>query len=251
MSPGAGPQPPGSADPRDRFDPPRAADTPDTLVGAAEQAGSLEDLAGLLRAMRRRHTRQSRDSALTYRELAQRTGWSRSAIAEYFTARTLPPADRFDALLTVLGALPGELRALADARDRVEEGRRRAAHVGRVSPPSDIAPRRLPPDTGLFTGRQEELARLLELARRTVPADSADAAGAAVISVIDGMGGVGKTALAVHAAHRLAARFPDGQLFVDLCGFAQERPPPGTKPTCSRCSRPTRAAWCWSPAGGG
>ena len=225
MSPGAGPQPPGSADPRDRFDPPRAADTPDTLVGAAEQAGSLEDLAGLLRAMRRRHTRQSRDSALTYRELAQRTGWSRSAIAEYFTARTLPPADRFDALLTVLGALPGELRALADARDRVEEGRRLAAHVGRVSPPSDIAPRRLPPDTGLFTGRQEELARLLELARRTVPADSADAAGAAVISVIDGMGGVGKTALAVHAAHRLAARFPDGQLFVDLCGFAQERPP--------------------------
>ena len=255
MSPGAGPQPPGSPDSRDRPEFPRAADTSDTVVEAAKQAGSLEDLAGLLRAMRRRHTRQSRDSALTYRELAQRTGWSRSAIAEYFTARTLPPADRFDALLTVLGASPVELRALADARDRVEEERRRvvpqnqdtpsrspsrpAAHIGRASPPSGTSPRRLPPDTGLFTGRQEELARLLALAERTLAertlaANSpgtagasgfANSPGAAVISVIDGMGGVGKTALAVHAAHRLAASFPDGQLFVDLCGFAQERPP--------------------------
>ncbi|NUR63427.1 MAG: tetratricopeptide repeat protein [Catenulispora sp.] len=250
MVPGAGPQPLGSPDSRDRPDLPRAADTSDTLVEAAEQAGSLEDLAGLLRAMRRRHTRQSRDSTLTYREMAQRTGWSRSAIAEYFTARTLPPADRFDALLTVLGAAPVELRALADARDRVEEVRRRvvpqnqdtpsraparpAAPVTRASPQSGTAPRRLPPDTGLFTGRQEELARLLELAERTLAADSpgtagapgfANSPGAAAISVINGMGGVGKTALAVHVAHWLAASFPDGQLFVDLCGFSQERPP--------------------------
>ncbi|NUT45865.1 MAG: hypothetical protein HOV94_00900 [Saccharothrix sp.] len=34
--------------------------------------------------------------------------------------------------------------------------------------------------------------------------------------VIDGMSGVGKTAFAVHAAHRLAGDFPDGQLFVHL-----------------------------------
>ncbi len=35
---------------------------------------------------------------------------------------------------------------------------------------------------------------------------------------MDGMGGLGKTALAVHVGHRLRARYPDGQLFIDLAG---------------------------------
>ncbi|RFS87326.1 helix-turn-helix domain-containing protein [Actinomadura spongiicola] len=42
---------------------------------------------------------------------------------------------------------------------------------------------------------------------------------------IEGMAGVGKTALAVHAAHRLAPRFPDGQLFVDLRGHSRKSAP--------------------------
>jgi tetratricopeptide (TPR) repeat protein len=42
--------------------------------------------------------------------------------------------------------------------------------------------------------------------------------GHVAISAIDGMGGLGKTALAVHVARRLTARYPDGQIVVDMAG---------------------------------
>ncbi|MEI7033611.1 ATP-binding protein [Streptomyces pratensis] len=42
--------------------------------------------------------------------------------------------------------------------------------------------------------------------------------------VISGAPGVGKTTFAVHHAHRVAPSFPDGQLFVNLCGFHPHAP---------------------------
>jgi len=81
----------------------------------------------------------------------------------------------------------------------------------------------LPASVQSFVGRQTEVSRLGDLVRQAL--DAAGAAGTVIISAIDGMAGVGKTALAVHAAHRLAGQFPDGQLFIDMHGWTQGHEP--------------------------
>jgi tetratricopeptide (TPR) repeat protein len=80
----------------------------------------------------------------------------------------------------------------------------------------------LPRDTTTFTGRTDEVDRLVRLAGE---ARDRDSDGSAVIFAIDGMAGVGKTALAVHAARRVIDRFPDGCLFLDLHGYTGSVPP--------------------------
>ncbi|PRY44786.1 AfsR/SARP family transcriptional regulator [Umezawaea tangerina] len=72
-------------------------------------------------------------------------------------------------------------------------------------------PAQLPPAVRTFAGRDRELADL----DAVLPA----ASGPAGVVVVSGTAGVGKTALAVHWAHRVADRFPDGQFYVDLRGF--------------------------------
>jgi tetratricopeptide (TPR) repeat protein len=76
----------------------------------------------------------------------------------------------------------------------------------------------LPPDTAAFTGRAAELELM---------AAEAALAGRGMVAVraITGMPGAGKTALAIHAAHRLAGEFPDRQLFADLHGHTPGREP--------------------------
>jgi DNA-binding SARP family transcriptional activator len=76
-------------------------------------------------------------------------------------------------------------------------------------------PAQLPPPVAAFAGRDAELARLDAI----LDGQEACDASAVTISAITGTAGVGKTALAVYWAHRIAARFPGGQLYVDLRGF--------------------------------
>ena len=80
----------------------------------------------------------------------------------------------------------------------------------------EVAVRALPRDVAAFTGRARELEQLTSAAGQ---------AGMVIIHAIDGMPGVGKTALVTRAAHLLAERFPDGQLFVPLHGHTPGRRP--------------------------
>ncbi|MEU5674622.1 helix-turn-helix transcriptional regulator, partial [Micromonospora sp. NPDC047753] len=95
------------------------------LVRVCTETQTLPELAGLLRQLRRREARQQGETLLTYRQLAAKTGWSRGIIGEYFAGNILPPPERFDVLIRLLGASPAEQGVLATARDRVEERRRR------------------------------------------------------------------------------------------------------------------------------
>ncbi|GIG61629.1 SARP family transcriptional regulator [Longispora fulva] len=86
-----------------------------------------------------------------------------------------------------------------------------------ASAPARDVPRQLPYDLADFTGRATQLDRLCAL--------GGSGASSVVISAVDGMPGVGKTATVVRAAHALAPRFPDGQVFLDLHGFTPGRSP--------------------------
>jgi len=78
-----------------------------------------------------------------------------------------------------------------------------------------INPRELPPDVAQFCGRDEAVRELDELLALD---------GGARLVAICGTAGVGKTALALHWAHRVADRFPDGQLYINLCGYDANPP---------------------------
>ncbi|WP_234439057.1 AfsR/SARP family transcriptional regulator [Streptomyces sp. NRRL B-3229] len=90
------------------------------------------------------------------------------------------------------------------------------ASPGPGAPPwPGIAPGQLPMGVRGFTGRLEELARLTDIL-----GSAEDQPSAVVITAVSGTAGVGKTALAVHWARLAQPSFPDGQLYVNLRGFA-------------------------------
>jgi len=155
---------------------------------------------GLLRRLRA-------EAGLTQEELAEAARLSPRSVSDL--ERGINRTARKDTarLLADALALSGPARAEFEAAAR--------GRVGGVGVPAGL--RALPRDVSGFTGRQAELDELAGAA--------AVSCGVVGIYAIGGMAGIGKTTLAVHAAHRLAARFPDGQIFVPLYGHT-----PGHRP---------------------
>jgi DNA-binding SARP family transcriptional activator len=137
------------------------------------------------------------------------------ALAAYQRAR--------DILVEQLGIEPGA--ALHELHRRILTGEAMVAGAERVSRFGQLpetATEQLPPDTCDFTGRDEQIEMLSQVIGKE-PDETRS--GAVAVAAITGMAGVGKTALAVHVAHRLHDRFPDGQLFACLQGASSPRPP--------------------------
>ena len=144
----------------------------------------------------------------TQEELAEAAGLSVRAVAYLERGAVTTPQKETVRLLADALGLVGPVRAGFEAAARGRAG------PGGVA----AATRTLPRDIASFTGRAAGAG-----AAGARPA--AGAGGVVGIHAIGGMAGVGKTAFAVHAAHRLAGRFPGGQIFLPLHGHT-----PGQQP---------------------
>ena len=182
----------------------------------AEQPGL--EFAGVLRRLRT-------EAGLTQEELAEAAGLSPRSVSDL--ERGIHRTARKDTAVLLADALglaePPRALFVAAARGRALAAEVLAVVRGEAPGAAAAATRTLPRDIANFTGRERELAWLLEAVIPT----AADG-GMVGIHAIDGMAGVGKTTFAVHAAHRLAPDFPDGQFFLPLHAHTPgQRPVPG------------------------
>jgi tetratricopeptide (TPR) repeat protein/transcriptional regulator with XRE-family HTH domain len=167
-------------------------------------AEALLPFAGLLRGLRT-------EAGLTQEELAAAAGLTSRAISYLERGEVTTPRKETVRLLAEA------LRLTGPAWAQFETAARGRAGPSGPGAREAAAARTLPRDVASFTGRQRELDELAQAAERTGTVVS--------IHAIGGMAGIGKTAFAVHAAHRMAARFPGGQVFLPLHGHT-----PGQRP---------------------
>ena len=204
---------------------------------SAGPSSASGDFGALLRRYRRA-------AGLSQEELADQAGLSVGALANMERGRTTRPRRHsVHSLADALGLAAPE-RGQLDRASRVGGGDlaadltqpgaghggphelRAAADpvpAGLAADPAMVVPRQLPGMAAHFTGRTAELAELDAIFERA----DGQQPGTVVISAIGGTAGVGKTTLAVRWAHQAADRFPGGQLYVDLRGFAPSASPAG------------------------
>jgi transcriptional regulator with XRE-family HTH domain/tetratricopeptide (TPR) repeat protein len=164
-------------------------------------------LADLLRACRR-------SAGLTQATLAEKAGLSEQAISALERGNRLRPRrDTIEALSSALGLDQ-------DGTDQLHRAARRASRrTSGAEAALPAVPRQLPLAVADFTGRGDELDRVVG-ALSAAPGTP----GTAPMIAISGMGGMGKTTLAVRAAHLVPQNFPDGHLYLDLRGYGPGDP---------------------------
>ncbi|MFD9502280.1 BTAD domain-containing putative transcriptional regulator [Streptomyces sp. NPDC060035] len=127
-----------------------------------------------------------------------------------------------------LGHEPGP--QLRDLHMAVLRGELRAHHRGTTISSAPL-PRQLPMNVTHFVGRTDELAWIQNALATPQPQ------AATPLVSIHGAAGVGKSALAIHAAHQLVHRYPDGQMYVELSGSSTGAPPLSPSEALSRLFR--------------
>ncbi|MEV6248713.1 BTAD domain-containing putative transcriptional regulator [Streptomyces sp. NPDC051742] len=115
---------------------------------------------------------------------------------------------------------PADAADGSDGSDGSDASAGPAAGFGGITSPPLVRPAQLPRSLTVFAGREAEGAWLSDVSG--APGRTGTTTASAV--VVSGAPGVGKTTFAVHHAHRIASSFPDGQLFVNLCGFHPHAP---------------------------
>lgn len=175
--------------------------------------GDRDDLVSELRQLVTDHPFRERLHGLLMLGL-YRSGRRADALAAFQKARALlseelgiDPSAALQRLHQQILTADPALAVAADHKAPVDGG----SAVGKRLP----LPAQLPHSMPGFSGRDAEISWLNGL----LPAGGDDTGGTVVITAIAGTAGVGKTALAVHWAHQIRDRFPDGQLYVNLRGF--------------------------------
>lgn len=172
-----------------------------------------EELAAVRLAIGEHDTVAGELAVLVKENPGRQTARAQLMLAQYRAGRRQDALTTFaDGERVAAGTGTTLRQALLDMRDAIhndtirDDNRVKAARATITA--AQPVPAQLPADALGFTGRARELSVLDNFAdvRRGLPA----------VGLITGAPGVGKTGLAVHWAHRMAGRFPDGRLFADL-----------------------------------
>lgn len=199
---------------------PRRGVTGVLTVNESDGGSGSDSFGQMLRRLRRA-------ARLSQEELAGQAGLSAKTIGNmergHCSRSYRSSLERLAAALGLEGQIRADFLAVGRGQPCADTNREDTCAASPAMEPvpqavvdQQTVPRQLPVHVAHFAGRATELAALDGLLDQL---EAGWQTGTAIISAIGGTAGIGKTTLALHWAHRIANRFPDGQLYVNLRGF--------------------------------